>query len=245
MSKNVMKRGNVTMFGKHVEAAEATILFVKYHSGGYHGEGDLRNSADGYATFEVILEVRTQDGQTFRTDIKQYFSLRPRVGDVVKVEYDTKSKKVKVVTKGDARYDVRAFVQAADLADKAKRDAILSVPAGTPLPQTLDQASQRAKERTEDTRLELEEHKKLCIELLLSGSEGTATVLRIWERGASVPPLVRYVLKVEVRPLLDGALFTCSLRAFLDPRTKSIVAGSTVPVRYDPQDTSRIILQET
>ncbi len=133
------------MFGKHFEAAEATILFIKYHSGGYHGEGDRRNSGDGYATYEVILEVRTRDGQTFRTDIKQYFSLRPRVGDVVKVKYDPKSKKV----------------------------------------------------------------------------------------------------KVEVRPRLDGAPFTCSLRTFLDPRTTPIASGSTLPVRYDPQDTSRIIRQET
>lgn len=232
------------MFGKHFEAAEATILFVTYHSGGYHGEGDWRNSADGYATFEVILEVRTQDGQTFRTDIKEYFSLRPRVGDVVKVDYDPKSKKVKVVTKGDARYDVRAFVHAADLADKAKRDALLSAPAGTPLPQTFDRVNLREKERTEDTRVELEEQKKLRDELLLNGSEGTATILRIWELGAAVPPLARYVLKVEVRPLLGGAPFTCSLRTFLDPRTTPIAAGSTLPVRYDPQDTSRIILQD-
>ena len=84
------------MFGKHFEAAEATVLFAQYHS---------TNTFLNYRIYEVILEVRTRDGQTFRTDIKQHFFRIPTVGDVVKVEYDPKSKQVKVVTKGDARYD--------------------------------------------------------------------------------------------------------------------------------------------
>lgn len=231
-----MKRGNVTMFGKHFEVAEATVLFSEFRNGG-----------SGYATFEVILDVRTQDGQTFRTSIKQVFLtyLQPRVGDVVKVQYAPKSKKVKIITKGDARYDLHIAARTS----KAKHDAILTAPAGTPLPgvswpQIPDRASLREKERTENARLELEEQKKLRDELLLSGSEGMATVLRIWERGAAVPPLVRYVLKVEVRPGSSDAPFTRSLRTFLDPKTHTIAAGSTVPVRYDPQDTSRIILQD-
>src|SRR5437588_871835 len=103
MSKNAMKRGNVTMFGKHVEAAEATILFVKYHSSGSIFVKDPR---DRSATFEVILEVRTQDGQPFRTEIQQFFEREPHVGDVVRVQYDPKSKQVKVVTKGDAPFTV-------------------------------------------------------------------------------------------------------------------------------------------
>src|SRR5690348_18252495 len=115
------------MFGKHFEAAEATILFAQYHS---------TNTFLNYRIYEVILEVRTQDGQTFRTNMKQHFFRIPTVGDVVKVEYDPKSKQVKVVTKGDARYDEEAFLHAADLANKTEHDAILAAPAGTPLPQT-------------------------------------------------------------------------------------------------------------
>lgn len=220
------------MFGKHFEVAEATVLFSKFRNGG-----------SGYATFEIILDVCTQDGQTFRTSIKQVFLtyLQPRVGDMVQVHYAPKSKKAKIITKGDARYDLRIAARTS----KAKHDAILAAPAGTPLPQTPDRASLREKERTENARVELEEQKKLRDELLLSGSKGTATVLRIWERGVAVPPLVRYLLKVEVRPHSSDAPFTRSLRAFLDPSTHTIAAGSTVPVRYDPQDTSRIILQET
>lgn len=215
------------MFGKkHVETAEATVLFAQYHS---------TNTFLNYRIYKVILEVRTQDGQTFRTEIKQHFFHIPAVGDVVKVEYDPKSKQVKVVTKGDARYDVEAFMHAADLANKAKHDAILSAPAGTPLPQTLAYDA-------EVSRLQLEEHQKLRDELLRSSSEGTATVLSIQEMGEAVPPLVGYVVEVEVRPNFGGAPFTVEMDAWLDLRTHPIVPGSTVQVRYDPQNFFHIIL---
>lgn len=214
------------MFGKHLEAAEATILFAQYHS---------TNTFLNAQIYEVILEVRTQDGQTFRTDMKQHFSRLPHVGDVVKVEYDPKSKKVKVVTKGDARYDVEAFVHAADLANKATHDAILSAPAGTPLPQTLAYDA-------EVSRLQLEEHTKLRNALLRSGSEGTATVLSIQEMGQAVPPLVGYVVEVEVRPNFGGASFSMEMDAWLDLRARPIAPGSTVQVRYDPQNFFDIII---
>jgi hypothetical protein len=71
------------MFGKHFEAAEATVVFIEMRS---HG---LPKSL-----YELILDVRTQDGQTFRTSIKEHFVpfLDPSVGDVVKVQYDPMQK---------------------------------------------------------------------------------------------------------------------------------------------------------
>ena len=210
------------MFGKHFEAAEATVVFIEMRS---HG---LPKSL-----YELILDVRTQDGQMFRTSIKEHFVpfLDPSVGDVVKVQYDPKSKVVKVDIKGDSRYDQHAK----ELARKAEHDALLAASAGTSLPQTMTHDA-------EVSRLQLEEHNKLRNELLLSSSEGTATVLSIQEMGEAVPPLVGYVVEVEVRPLFGGAPFTVELDAWLDLRTNPIAAGSTVQVRYDPQDTSRIIL---
>ena len=67
------------MFGKHFEAAEATVVFIQMLS---HG---LPKSL-----YELILDVRTQDGQMFRTSIKEHFApfLDPSVGDVVQVQYD-------------------------------------------------------------------------------------------------------------------------------------------------------------
>src|SRR5258706_9470357 len=211
------------MFGKHFEPAEATVVFIEMRS---HG---LPKSL-----YELILDVRTQDGQMFRTSIKEHFvpSLDPSVGDVVKVQYDPKSKVVKVDINGDSRYDQHAK----ELARKAEHDAILAAPAGTPLPQTMTHD-------VEVSRLQLEEHNKLRNELLLSSSEGTATVLSIQEMGEAVPPLVGYVVEVEVRPLFGGAPFTVELDAWLDLRTNPIAAGSTVQVRYDPQNFFRIIIQ--
>ena len=213
------------MFGKHFEAAEATVLFIEMRS---HG---LPKSL-----YELILEVRTQNGQPFRTNIKEHFTsfLEPTVGDVVKVQYDPKSKEVKVDIKGDARYDQHAK----DRARKAEYDALLAAPAGTPLPQTLAYDA-------EVSRFTLEAHKKLRNELLLSSSEGTATVLSIQEMGQAVPPLVGYVVEVEVRPRLGGVPFTVELDAWLDLRTHPIAAGSTVQVRYDPQNFFNIIVLET
>lgn len=219
------------MFGKHVEAAEATILFVKYHSSGSIFARDPR---DRSATFEIILEVRTQDGQLFRTEIKQFFEREPHVGDVVQVQYDPKSKQVKVVTKGDARYDERAFVRAADLAAKAEHEALLAAPAGTPWPQTMAYDA-------EVSRFTLEAHQELRNTLQRSGSEGTATVLSIQEMGQAVPPLVGYIVEVEVRPHF-GAPFTVEMDAWLDLRTNPIAPGSIVQVRYDPQNFFDIII---
>lgn len=221
------------MFGKkHVEAAEATILFVKYSSSGSIFARDTR---DGSATFEVILEVRIRDGQPFRTEIKQFFEREPHVGDVVKVQYDPKSKQVKVVTKDDARYDEDAFVHATDLAAKAEHDALLAAPAGTPLPQTMAHD-------IEVSRFTLEAHKELRNDLLRRGSEGTATVLSIQEMGQAVPPLVGYIVEVEVRPRFGGAPFTVEMDAWLDLRTHPIAPGSIVQVRYDPQNFFSIIM---
>ncbi len=210
------------MFGKHFEAAEATVVFIEMRS---HG---LPKSL-----YELILEVRTQDGQMFRTRIKEHFVpfLDPSVGDVVKVQYDPKSKVVKVDIKGDSHYDQHAK----DLARKAEHDAILAAPAGTPLPQTLAHDA-------EVSRFQLEEHNKLRNDLLLSSSEGTATVLSIQEMGEAVPPLVGYVVEVEVRPRFGGAPFTCEMDAWLDLRKNPIAPGSTVQVRYDPQNFFRIII---
>lgn len=210
------------MFGKHFETAEATVVFIEMRS---HG---LPKSL-----YELILDVRTQDGQMFRTSIKEHFTpfLDPSVGDVVKVQYDSKNKVVKVDIKGDPRYDQHAK----DLASKAEHDAILAAPAGAPLPQTLAHD-------VEVSRLQLEEHNQLRKELLLSSSEGTATILSIQEMGEAVPPLIGYVVEVEVRPRFGGASFTCEMDAWLDLRTNPIAPGSTVQVRYDPRNFFRIVI---
>lgn len=106
------------MFGKHLEPAEATVLFVELSS--------------SHHIYEFILDVRTASGKVFRVDKKQEFIpfTHPEVGDVVKVKYNPKNMKVEFDLKGDIRYDARAREAAA----RARRDAILSSQPGTPLP---------------------------------------------------------------------------------------------------------------
>ncbi len=220
------------MFGKHFEAAEATVLFVEMLNA-------FTNT--GWQPYQFILEVRTQSGQTFRTTMKEHFVLfnNPEVGDVVKVQYDPKSQQVKLDTKGDIRYDVHAK----ELAKKAQYDAILSAPAGTPLSRAAVQPVQMDEEMLQLVQCELAQHNELHNELLRSGSEGTATILSVNEMGFSVPPLVAYLVDVQVKPVFGGASFTCSLAAWIDPRQRTIAPGNSVQVRYDPQNTSRIIIQ--
>jgi hypothetical protein len=118
---------------------------------------------------------------------------------------------------------------------KAKHDEVLAASAGTPLPQTIAYDA-------EVSRFTLEAHQKLRNKLLLSSAEGTATVLSLQEMGQAVLPLVGYIVEVEVRPHFGGAPFTVELDAWLDLRTHPIVPGSTVQVRYDPQNFFDIIL---
>lgn len=130
------------------------------------------------------------------------------------------------------------FGKRKDPARKTEHDGMLAASAGTPLPQTTAYDA-------EVSRFTLEEHNKLRSELLRSGTEGIATVLSIQEMGQAVPPLVGYVVEVEVRPSFGGAPFTMEMDAWLDLRTNPIAPGSTVQVRYDPQNFFDIIILQT
>jgi len=224
------------MFGKHLEEAEAKVLFIEL----VRIKAWRNTAAEPSELFEVILEVRTRDGQLFRTNIKEHFNPyhSPGVGDIVKVQYDPKSKAVKVITKGDARYDRHAREQAR----RARHDEILAAPAGTPLPSTGGPSGSEDDDLAELVRMELEEYQQRRRMLMQNGADGTALILRCNKTGAAVPPLVCYAVDVEIRPLLGSAPFTCSLPAWIDPHTHPIVVGSTVQVKYDPQDTARAIL---
>ena len=224
------------MFGKHFEEAEAKVLFIELD----HIKAWRNTSAEPSELFEVILEVRTRDGQLFRTNIKEHFNPyhSPSVGDIVKVQYDPKSKAVKVITKGDARYDLRARKEA----QRARHDEILAAPAGTPLPSTGGYPGSDDDDLAELVRMELEEYQQQRNMLMQNGADGSGLILHCDAVGAAVPPLVCYAVDVEIRPLLGGAPFTCSLPAWVDPYTHPIVVGSTVQVKYDPHDTSRAII---
>ncbi|MDQ2716869.1 MAG: DUF3592 domain-containing protein [Chloroflexota bacterium] len=89
------------MFGKHYEAAEATVLSAEV----------CAHSSSTRHTFEFILEVRPLTRQAFRTTIKEDFvetGPRPRVGDVVSVKYNPKNLQVKFDFKDGAFHHLPA-----------------------------------------------------------------------------------------------------------------------------------------
>jgi hypothetical protein len=215
------------LFGKHLEAAEATVLFVELPTHGH---------------YEFILEVCTQAGQTFRTTVRDSFVplLEPAVGDMVKVQYDPKSQQVKLDTKGDIRYDQHAK----DRARKAEHDAILVAPAGTPLLRRMAQAHQIADpELISLVQLELAQRNELRDDLVRSGSEGIGTILNVHETGLALSSLACYLVGVQVSPIYGGSSFHRPVEVWIDPRQGTVAPGDAVRVRYDPQDTSRIVLQ--
>jgi hypothetical protein len=121
------------MFGKHLEPAEATVLYAEIVHASSH---------TSWQTYEFILDVRTATGQVFRTKKKQEFApfTHPKAGDVIKVKCDPKNMKVEFDLKGDLRFDPKAQ----DAATKARHDAILASQPGTPLPQNQYQDALRA-----------------------------------------------------------------------------------------------------
>lgn len=216
------------MFGKHLEPAEATVLFVEI-------QGNVtRNTAHGVQRkYALILDVRTPTGHVFRAPTQEYFVLfsHPKVGDRVKVRYDPKSLKVELDTKGDRRYDMAAQ----DLAQKAERAAILAAPAGTPLLQDGKQQAHQA----------LREHMILRKELLSTGAEGMGTILRMVDACLPFPPFVSYRVDARVVPAVNGFAFECACTIWVNTRNRplGLQPGDCFPVRYDPRDPSRIVFQ--
>lgn len=120
------------MFGKHLEPAEATVLYAEISTG---------NANTSWHNYEFILDVRTATGQIFRAKRIQEFLpfTHPKAGDVIKVKYNPKNLKVEFDLTGDLRYDVKAQ----HAATKARHDAILSSQPGTPLPPNVYQDALR------------------------------------------------------------------------------------------------------
>ena len=114
------------MFGKHWEPAEATIVLVNIKR--YSGSGMT-------ATREWAADVRKADGTVVRAKIDEPRIATnfwwPDVGDVVKVEVDAKSGKV--------RFDMDDPKMNAKARKRAQKDAFaaaLDQPPGTPTPRS-------------------------------------------------------------------------------------------------------------
>jgi hypothetical protein len=81
---------------------------------------------------EFVVEVRPADGQAFRTTIKEHAGkiLPPGVGDVVRVEIDSKNREVRFDA-DDPKLNVDAVLRSQRQAERDRFDRELEQPPGT------------------------------------------------------------------------------------------------------------------
>jgi hypothetical protein len=117
------------MFGHH-EAAQATVLYAQDITGTWE---DVNHDK-----IEFVLEVHPPNGEAFRAKTTHHFikfTHYPQVGDVINVKYHPKNREVELDLKDDIRYGVKRLKhqeQVERLAGRARRDALLSAPPGSP-----------------------------------------------------------------------------------------------------------------
>jgi len=89
--------------------------------------------ANGKFRYEVVLDVAATDGPPFRTSTHHWFDplFSPNPGDVLPVSYDPKSRKTKIHTDGDPRYDVGEHEQQRHQQEEAAVQAAKAQPAGS------------------------------------------------------------------------------------------------------------------
>lgn len=87
----------------------------------------------------------------------------------------------------------------------------------------------------------LEEMQMLHRELEYRGASGQAKILRKQQAGAPVQHFVPFFVEVQVQPDNMGFPFTCSFTTWIDTSKGTLMEGYTYPVKYDPQNTARMV----
>ena len=78
-------------------------------------------------------------------------------------------------------------------------------------------------------------------ELEQSGASGKATILRKQEVGAPIHHFASFFVEVQVQPDSMGYPFQCAFTTWIDTRKGTLMEGYTLPVKYDPQNTARMV----
>jgi hypothetical protein len=89
--------------------------------------------------------------------------------------------------------------------------------------------------------LGLAEAQQLRRELEMTGAMGQAKILRKQQTGAPVQQFAPFWVEVMVQPQAMGYPFQCSFTAWIDTSRGTLAEGYTFPVRYDPQNTARMV----
>ncbi len=161
--------------------------------------------------------------------------------------------------------------QAERLAEKAQRDALLAAPPGTPVsspllkginpadldPELLELVRMEEAERLAARGAQMPagfpgmaapqaamgpaEAQRLRQELEYTGASGQAKILRKQQTGAPVQRLTPFLVEVLVQPDASGYPFQSSFTAWIDTSKGTLMEGYTIPVKYDPQNTARMV----
>lgn len=253
------------MFHWHQELAQATVLYTGDITSDW---GDQAYDKMEYVLEVHPPTGQVFRARTTHRFIK--FTHTPQVGDVVNVTYDPRSQKVELDLKDDLRYGVkhmRYVEQMERQAGRQQRDALLAAPPGTPLPsaggpagagrpsldaELLELLALEEAERQQSTVdpswpaphpvvPELAQEQKLREELMASGFSGRAQLIHKRQAGAPSQQFVPFFVTVQVYPDLPGQSFECSFLAWVDTSRGYLQEGYMLPVRYDPQNTARIV----
>jgi hypothetical protein len=78
-------------------------------------------------------------------------------------------------------------------------------------------------------------------ELEYTGASGQAKILRHQQAGEPVQHFTPFFVEVLVQPDGMGFPFQCSFTAWIDTSKGTLMDGYTLPVKYDPQNTVRMV----
>jgi hypothetical protein len=73
------------------------------------------------------------------------------------------------------------------------------------------------------------------------GASGQANILRKQQAGDSIQRFAPFFVEVLVQPDAMGFPFQCSFTTWIDTSKRMLMEGSTLPVKYDPQNPSRMV----
>ncbi|HEU5199441.1 MAG TPA: hypothetical protein VFU32_07380 [Ktedonobacterales bacterium] len=85
------------------------------------------------------------------------------------------------------------------------------------------------------------EAQRLRQELEYTGASGQAKILRKQQTGQPVQHHTPFLVEVLVQPDAQGFPFQCAFTAWIDTSKGTLTEGYTIPVKYDPQNTARMV----
>lgn len=123
-------------FRRLTHDATATVVSSRRHVGTLLSGGFTNNQGWDWTPFDLIVDVHPEGAAPFRTEVRKHFGSMhaPQAGDRIGVRCNPRTRRVRLRTKGDPRYDRSIYHDAGKQAAQAEHDRLLRSPPGTPPP---------------------------------------------------------------------------------------------------------------